>query len=54
MAAAKAAELGAHLCVEPQDIPNIGRFSVFTDPSGGTLGVFKSQPSSSGDSYGCT
>ena len=54
MAASKASELGAHLCVEPQDIQNIGRFAVFTDPAGGTLGVFKSQSSSPGDSYGCT
>ena len=52
MAAANAAELGAHLCVEPQDIPNIGRFSVFTDPSGGTLGVFKGMSTCGDDSCG--
>jgi hypothetical protein len=53
-AAAKATELGAQLCVEPQDIPNIGRFAVFTDPAGGTLGLFKSQSPSCGDSCGCS
>ena len=52
--AARATELGAHLCAEPQDIPNIGRFAVFTDPSGGTLGVFKSVSPCCGDSCGCS
>lgn len=37
---AKAKELGATICVEPSDIPSIGRFSVFTDPTGATIGVF--------------
>ncbi len=52
--ATKAVELGANLCAEPQDIPNIGRFAVFTDPIGGTLGVFKSQSPCCGDSCGCS
>ncbi len=52
--ASKAAELGAHICAEPQDIPNIGRFAVFTDPTGGTLGLFKSQSPCCGDSCGCS
>ena len=54
IAASRAAELGAHLCVEPQDIPNIGRFAVFTDPAGGVLGVFKTQSPGSDDSCGCS
>lgn len=54
MAAARASELGAHLCVEPQDFPNIGRFAVFTDPAGGVLGVFKSESPCSDGSCGCS
>lgn len=49
-----AIELGAHYCVEPQDIPNIGRFAVVTDPSGGTIGLFKSNSACCGDSCGCS
>ncbi len=52
--ASKATELGAQLCAEPQDISNIGRFAVITDPSGGTLGLFKSQSPCCGDSCGCS
>jgi predicted enzyme related to lactoylglutathione lyase len=52
--AAKATELGASLCAEPQDIPTVGRFAVFTDPSGATVGVFKSSTPCCGDSCGCS
>jgi hypothetical protein len=37
----KAQGLGAKVCVPPTDIPNIGRFSVITDPTGATLGLFQ-------------
>ncbi|MHC4709309.1 MAG: VOC family protein [Planctomycetota bacterium] len=39
----KAQSLGATVDVPPTDIPNIGRFSVITDPTGGTVGLFQSQ-----------
>jgi hypothetical protein len=54
VAASKAAELGAQLCVEPQDSPNIGRFAVFTDPVGGTVGLFKSNSPCCGESDCCS
>ena len=38
----KAQGLGAKVCVPPTDVPNIGRFSVITDPTGATLGLYKS------------
>ena len=38
----KAESLGAKVCAAPQDIPNMGRFSVITDPTGATLGLFPS------------
>jgi len=38
----KAESLGATVDVPPTDIPTIGRFSVITDPTGGTLGLFQS------------
>ncbi len=37
----KAEGLGATVCVPPTDIPNIGRFSVIADPTGGTVGLFQ-------------
>ncbi len=39
----KAKKLGAKIHVPPTDIPNVGRFSIFSDPQGGTLGIL--QPS---------
>ena len=36
----KAQELGAELCHGPTDIPDIGRFSVITDPTGATIALF--------------
>ncbi len=38
-AAARAAELGATIRVPPCDIPNVGRFAVFTDPQGAAFSV---------------
>jgi hypothetical protein len=37
----KAEELGARIHVPGMDIPGIGRFGVFEDPTGATLAVFK-------------
>lgn len=39
---AKALELGAKQIIEPQDIPNIGRFSVIADPTGAEVGLYRS------------
>lgn len=50
LTASKAIELGATLCVEPADIPGIGRFSVLTDPAGATVAVFKASSECCGDS----
>ena len=36
-------ELGGKVCVPPTDIPNTGRFSVITDPTGATLSIIKLQ-----------
>jgi predicted enzyme related to lactoylglutathione lyase len=40
-AAAEAKKLGGTVCVEPSDIPNIGRFSVLQDPTGAAFAVIK-------------
>ena len=36
----KAQTLGAKVSVPPTDIPNIGRFSIITDPTGASLGLY--------------
>ncbi len=38
----RAKELGAKIFVEPQDIPKVGRFSIFADPQGAVISPFKS------------
>jgi uncharacterized protein len=38
---AKAKGLGATVHVEPRDIPDIGRFSVISDPQGAAIALFK-------------
>jgi uncharacterized protein len=38
----KAQTLGAKVHVPPTDIPNIGRFSIITDPTGASLGLYQS------------
>jgi predicted enzyme related to lactoylglutathione lyase len=40
-AAEKAARLGGKLIVPPSDIPNIGRFAVLQDPTGGAISLFQ-------------
>jgi uncharacterized protein len=40
-AAAKALRLGAKQVVAPSDIPNVGRFAVFQDPTGAAISVFQ-------------
>lgn len=42
--AARAAKLGAKICAPPTDIPDVGRFAVFSDPTGATLAIL--QPAS--------
>jgi predicted enzyme related to lactoylglutathione lyase len=37
--AAQVTELGGKVCVPPTDIPNVGRFSVVTDPTGATISL---------------
>jgi predicted enzyme related to lactoylglutathione lyase len=39
--AAKVTELGGHILVPPTDIPDVGRFSVFNDPTGACLAIIK-------------
>jgi predicted enzyme related to lactoylglutathione lyase len=38
---AKAAKLGGTIVVPPMDIPNVGRFSIFTDSQGAPLGILQ-------------
>jgi predicted enzyme related to lactoylglutathione lyase len=38
---ARAKSLGATVCMEPMDIPNVGRFSVISDPQGAVLALMK-------------
>jgi len=37
--AAKAKEIGGKVCVEPMDIPNVGRFCVISDPAGAIISL---------------
>lgn len=39
--AAKVTQLGGNVCVPPTDIPNVGRFSVVNDPTGGTFSIIR-------------
>ncbi|MFQ5426555.1 MAG: VOC family protein [Gaiellales bacterium] len=39
--AAKATELGGKILVPPTDIPNVGRFAVFSDPTGACLAIIR-------------
>jgi predicted enzyme related to lactoylglutathione lyase len=41
---AKAKKLGAKVHVEPQDIPNVGRFALFADSTGATFGILQPAP----------
>lgn len=47
---ARAKKLGGTVHVEPADIPGVGRFSIFADPTGATIAVLKSAPRATGDS----
>jgi uncharacterized protein len=44
--AAKAAELGGTVLMEPMDVPNVGRLAVLRDPQGATFGIIKGEPAS--------
>ena len=37
----KARTLGANIIVQPQEIPMVGWFSIFIDPTGATLALFQ-------------
>jgi predicted enzyme related to lactoylglutathione lyase len=37
--AAQVLELGGTVCVQPMDIPNVGRFCVINDPTGATISL---------------
>lgn len=38
---AKAKQLGANIIVPPMDIPNVGRFAIFTDPQGAAIAILQ-------------
>jgi predicted enzyme related to lactoylglutathione lyase len=40
--AAKAKQLGGKTMIPPQDIPNVGRFAIISDPQGAVFAIFKS------------
>ena len=40
----KAKSLGSNIWVEPKDIPDVGRFSMFGDPQGAALAVIQLRP----------
>jgi predicted enzyme related to lactoylglutathione lyase len=42
----KAKRLGAQIMAPPSDIPNVGRFAIFTDPLGAALGILQPAPQS--------
>lgn len=42
-AASRVRELGGTIMVPPTDIPTVGRFSVFADPQGAMMALFKSE-----------
>jgi uncharacterized protein len=37
--AARVESLGGKVCVQPMDIPNVGRFAVIDDPAGATFSI---------------
>jgi predicted enzyme related to lactoylglutathione lyase len=48
--AARVKELGGHVLMGPEDVPNVGRYVVFADPQGAVIAAFKGlQEMSAGD-----
>jgi len=45
---ARAKKLGAKIPMAPEDIPGVGRFGIFQDPTGAVLAVMKAQPRAAG------
>jgi hypothetical protein len=43
-ATAKAKSLGAQVHVDSQEIPNVGWFSVLSDPTGCSIAIFQPKP----------
>ena len=37
----RAKSLGAKVCMGPQEVPNVGRFTIITDPTGSTIAMFQ-------------
>ncbi len=46
---ARAKKLGAKIPMQPEDIPGVGRFGIFEDPTGAVLAVMKAQPRAAGN-----
>jgi predicted enzyme related to lactoylglutathione lyase len=42
-AAGRVTQHGGRVCCPPTDIPNVGRFTVITDPTGATVALFKNK-----------
>jgi predicted enzyme related to lactoylglutathione lyase len=42
-ATAKAKSLGAEICVDSQEIPNIGWMTIMNDPTGSRIALFQSK-----------
>src|SRR5262249_24239920 len=40
---AEAQKPGGNVIVPPADIPNVGRFAIFVDPTGAGIGIFKAK-----------
>jgi predicted enzyme related to lactoylglutathione lyase len=40
-AVGRARKLGATICIDPADIPAVGRFAVFTDPTGASIAILQ-------------
>jgi predicted enzyme related to lactoylglutathione lyase len=53
-AAGRVTANGGTICCPPMDIPNVGRFCVFTDPTGATAALFMGkQATACGEGCGC-
>jgi predicted enzyme related to lactoylglutathione lyase len=50
--ASRAVALGAQQIVAPSDIPNVGRFAVFQDPTGAHISIFQPGPHRGFENFG--
>lgn len=44
-AARKAAKLGGTVCVDPFDVPSVGRLAILQDPQGATIAIYRGEES---------